>query len=379
MLFTSTTIVEDINLETFDTISTACLTIGVLVTAVALVVALILLATLTAKQKLLIVEKETLVEECKTSEWSEWTACPSLCSSDYSTRRRIITALGPDPTLCPGLVERRKCVGECRAFVIARSTTERLTDNHVETFPACYGNLRKAIETTLGLGADRSTISSMRTDLSTGRRFWKVEFVLYPDGNGAAETYDADPNLFSEEVLRKIGAALQGPPTTLSQLITQCMPSDEDTNHIATYSAENLEDIAEGRTTCSLFAGLAPHGCHCQVTAWSEWTACDKQCSQRTARRSRSIQHAEAFIDPAVDCPPLTEERPCAGSTKIFQVNLPAGVSLGTEAQRAAQFEYCAPDLLATLAKVSQEAWQEKEGEEEEMKTDGKRGRNGGN
>ncbi|KFH11324.1 putative thrombospondin type 1 domain protein, partial [Toxoplasma gondii MAS] len=89
--------------------------------------------------------------------------------------------------------------------------------------------------------------------------------------------------------------------------------------------------------------------------------------------------HAEAFIDPAVDCPPLTEERPCAGSTKIFQVNLPAGVSLGTEAQRAAQFEYCAPDLLATLAKVSQEAWQEKEGEEEEMKTDGKRGRNGGN
>ncbi|KFG58724.1 putative transmembrane protein [Toxoplasma gondii RUB] len=69
MLFTSTTIVEDINLETFDTISTARLTIGVLVTAAALVVALILLATLTAKQKLLIVEKETLVEECKTSEW----------------------------------------------------------------------------------------------------------------------------------------------------------------------------------------------------------------------------------------------------------------------------------------------------------------------
>ncbi|CBZ50558.1 putative thrombospondin type 1 domain-containing protein [Neospora caninum Liverpool] len=347
------------------------LTIGVAVTAVALVVALILLATLTAKQKLLIVEKESLVEECKTSAWSEWTACPSLCTSEYSTRRRRITVLGPDPTLCPGLVERRECTGECRAFVIARSTTERLTDHHVEAFPACYGDLRRALETTLGLGTDRCSLTSMRTDLSTGSRFWQLEFVLYPDGNGDADTYEADPNRFPEEVLRKLGAALQGPPTTLSQLITQCMPSDEETNHIATYSAESLEDIAAGRKICSLFAGLAPFGCHCQVTAWSEWTACDKQCSQNTAKRSRSIEYAEAFIDPAVDCPALSEERSCAGGTKIFQVNLPTGVSLGTEAQREAQFEYCAPDLLATLAKtlqLSREALAQTEGWNESLK-----------
>ncbi|PFH36199.1 hypothetical protein BESB_043910 [Besnoitia besnoiti] len=328
------------------------LTVGVVIAVLLLSVALVLLANMTANQKLLMTETEKLVESCETSQWSEWTACTPLCSAGYSTRRRIITVLGADPALCPSLVERRECVAECRAFAIARPTTERLTDQQIANFPACYGDLRKAIEEALDLGRDRSSITSMRTDLSTGSKFWQLEFVLYPDGNGAAETYDADPNRFAEDVVRKVFAALQGTPTTLARLISHCMPSDDVSNHVATYTAGTLEEIAAGRSTCSLFAGVSPFGCNCVVSEWSPWTVCDKQCSQRTAKRFRSIQHAEAFIDPQVDCPSLFEERPCAGSSKIFQVDLPTGVSLGTEAQRRAQFEYCSADLLASLAKV---------------------------
>lgn len=48
--------------------------------------------------------------------------------------------------LCPALAEARECEGECRAFVLARSTTELLTDEKQQTFTSCFGSLKAALQ-----------------------------------------------------------------------------------------------------------------------------------------------------------------------------------------------------------------------------------------
>eukprot|EP00920_Eleutheroschizon_duboscqi_P008510 GHVT01019637.1.p2 GENE.GHVT01019637.1~~GHVT01019637.1.p2 ORF type:complete len:373 (+),score=38.76 GHVT01019637.1:2673-3791(+) len=278
----------------------------------------------------------------------------AVCAFDCVAQSSVGPASG-----CPPQQESRPCAGACRSFVfsalaaasldsLSRATAAIAAEN---LFQTCREPLRAAVAEVLNIqNPGRITVSMLNSDWSTSRHFHKVEFFVNPDPKLPANIMTADPAAHATHTLEALKAAVETRESVLAQALSQCLPKDELVDVLVApvdlISADKLYDTR--RNVCQIWPETSPHGCECDVTPWSAWSACDIRCVDNRSTRTRSIEPGAG----ASSCPALSEQRECESSCMPMTVTYPSNSATTKEQELEATLQACSAEIHTKIVKI---------------------------
>ena len=222
-------------------------------------------------------------EDCKVSNWSDWSACTKTCGGGTQVRKKeVIKPAKNGGKECGVLAETQQC-----------NTQACPVNCEVSTW-SDWGSCSK----TCGGG----TQTRMRT-------------ITVQSANGG----NACPQLTDTQNCNT--QSCPPPPPTLSTNgkcglengNTHCPPGQCcstsgvcGTSADQCYNNRRTETIYHGKDVplASLFAPV-----NCEVSAWSSWSSCDKPCGGGSQLRTRTV--AKQPLNGGTACPMLQESQPC--------------------------------------------------------------------
>ncbi|OII77835.1 thrombospondin type 1 domain-containing protein [Cryptosporidium andersoni] len=293
------------------------------------------------------------LDDCKVSSWGSWSECSASCGGGSRRRlRKIINKTGnikgvkqslPATRLnCPALLAIEKCntypctercifgswsePSECSSkcgFGITKITRKVISHSH-------FGDSQKALSTVCGVLEDSSKCFSMSTDCKSNCEVgewsnWTECSVTCGEGFQSRQRKLIIPSInrkcnFSTEDFRPcsmascsnecvvsswsewsscLGICGMKPKRIRERLILELPITPKKCPHLI----ETKEDDKE----CPEFIECPQD---CEVSEWSEWSACGINCGIGVQNRVREILKYNS--DNGLPCPSLQDYRPCA-------------------------------------------------------------------
>jgi Spondin-like TSP1 domain/Thrombospondin type 1 domain len=222
-------------------------------------------------------QKKPCPVECVMSEWSEWSACSKDCGPGTQVRsRRVLTPAAHGAEECPTDVqETRACeVKPCAVDCKVSPWTDWST---------CSQPCGPGIQT---------RARSVDIDAMHGGAVCPAPMAESRPCNERPCPVDCKVSEWS--AWSACSAACGGGTQTRSRTV------ETDTAH----GGDACPELTESRVCNS-----NPCPVDCKVGAWSEWSACSKECGPGEQTRTRIIDTASAHG--GLECPALSEKREC--------------------------------------------------------------------
>ncbi|KAL8426893.1 hypothetical protein Efla_002501 [Eimeria flavescens] len=286
--------------------------------------------------------------ECEMGSWSEWTVCPEACGIGKETRERLVIAAPGISFHCPEQKQERDCSGTCNIFIITREAST--TTNSLASQQLIYNSrlLTSVLGQALDIKESRVALSSLGLDSSSGKKYWRVQFFIHVDLSLPSSNPDSDLGSDPQRTLKLLAERLADKSMPTSQQLDNILPGLDNASpfRLQAYTA-TPSTLVDPVDMCLLLGPEAPSTCACKVSDWSEWTVCDRQCQGMSSTRTRSVLNPSSSA--SLNCPALTDKKRCTGQTKLYSLNMPAGLDLGSISDVENRLQICKDAVLRQL------------------------------
>lgn len=283
-------------------------------------------ATAKPKDVKSIISTDNKPVDCKMSDWSVWSACPTTCGGGEKVRTRQVLSLPSNGGKeCEHTVEREACnIQGCPTDCVVGDWTEWSTCSVACGGKGVQSRTRSVLRPSANGGKECPTLMERRTCGSQPCR----EDCRVSEWGPWSECDKVKAGGKQMRTRKIVQEAVSGGKECPALEQVQPCPEDCETSPWSDWSKctrtcgggmqvrtrEVTKPGTSGGKECGALAEVKQcntDACpvDCQVSAWSEWGSCSKTCGGGTQTRTRTTTVPPANGGKA--CPPLTETQSC--------------------------------------------------------------------